>query len=42
MNTVTIDSVSSNAVGLFFDKIPFMPSAKERVSTYAIPAQERT
>lgn len=37
MNTVTIDSVSSNSVGLFFDKIPFMPSAKERVSTYAIP-----
>lgn len=37
MNTVTIDSASSNSVGLFFDKIPFMPSAKERVSTYAIP-----
>lgn len=37
MNTVTIDGVSSNSAGLFFDKIPFMPAAKERVSTYAIP-----
>lgn len=36
-NTVTIDGVSSDTVGLFFDKIPYIPSAKRRVNTYQIP-----
>lgn len=36
-NTVTIDGVSSDEVGLFFDKIPYIPSAKRRVNTYQIP-----
>jgi len=34
---VTIDGVSSDTVGLFFDKIPYIPSAKRRVNTYQIP-----
>lgn len=37
MNTVTIDSVSCETVGLYFDKIPFMPAAKRRATTYQIP-----
>ena len=36
-NTVMIDGVSSDTVGLFFDKIPYIPSAKRRVNTYQIP-----
>lgn len=36
-NTVTIDGVSSDNAGLFFDKIPYIPSAKRRVNTYQIP-----
>lgn len=36
-NTVTIDGVSSDTVGLFFDKIPYIPSAKRRVNAYQIP-----
>jgi phage-related protein len=34
---VTIDGVSSDTVGLFFDKIPYIPSAKRRANTYQIP-----
>lgn len=36
-NTVTIDGVSSDTVGLFFDKLPYIPSAKRRVNAYQIP-----
>lgn len=36
-NIVTIDSVSSETVGLYFDKLPLIPSARRRSSTYQIP-----
>lgn len=36
-NTVTIDGVSSDAVGLYFDKLPYIPSAQRRANTYQIP-----
>lgn len=36
-NTVTIDGVLSDNVGLYFDKLPYIPSAKRRANTYQIP-----
>lgn len=36
-NKVTIDGVSSDAVGLYFDKLPLIPSPVRRSSTYQIP-----
>lgn len=36
-NTVTIDGISSDAVGLYFDKLPYIPSAQRRSNTYQIP-----
>lgn len=36
-NTVTIDGVSSADVGLYFDKLPYIPAAKRRSNVYQIP-----
>lgn len=36
-NTVTIDGISSDTVGLYFDKLPYIPSAQRRSNTYRIP-----
>lgn len=36
-NTVTIDGISSDTVGLYFDKLPYIPSAQRRTNIYQIP-----